>query len=112
MLTHIAGVPQEDCPIGQVDAVLEAKQATVTGAVLFVVMPFSSLSPWFTPQQRTVPSLRRAQVCWEPAEISTAMLSPMTVTGAVLFVLLPFPSAPPMFDPQQRTVPSIRRAQV
>src|SRR5204862_5891237 len=73
-----------------------------------------------SPQQRTVPSWRRAQVCQPPAETATAVVMPLTVTGVGLKVdgrlgtgsLVPLPSWPRSFCPQQRTVPSPGSAQV
>src|SRR5207249_2940087 len=73
-----------------------------------------------SPQQRTVPSWRSAQVCQPPAEMATAVVIPLTVTGVGLKVdgllgtgsLVPLPSWPRSFCPQQRTVPSPGSAQV
>src|SRR5205809_872015 len=64
-----------------------------------------------SPQQRTVPSWRRAQVCQPPAATATAVVMPLTLAGVGLGALavgdtVPLPSWPDSFAPQQRTVPS------
>src|SRR5207249_6921130 len=82
--------------------------------------PLPSSPQVLSPQQRTVPSCRRAQVYQPPAEIATAVVMPLTVTGVGLKVdgrlgtgsLVPLPSWPRSFCPQQRTVPSPGSAQV
>src|SRR5207249_119337 len=82
--------------------------------------PLPSWPQVLSPQQRTVPSWRRAQVCQPPAETATAVVMPLTVTGVGLKVdgrlgtgsLVPLPSWPRSFCPQQRTVPSPGSAQV
>jgi hypothetical protein len=64
------------------------------------------------PQQRSVPSARRAHVWLVPAESCTAPVRPTTATGAALQFNVPSPSSPPLPSPQQRTVVSANRAQV
>src|SRR5436309_1650430 len=59
-----------------------------------------------SPQQRTLPSWRSAQVCQPAAEIATAPEIPATVTGVEAVVTVPSPSWPDSFAPQQRTAPS------
>jgi len=55
---------------------------TATGTVLLpVVAPLPSFPLLALPQQRTPPSLRRAQVCLLPSETSTAVLMPETCWG-------------------------------
>ena len=62
--------------------------------------PLPSSPQVLSPQQRTVPSCRRAQVYQPPAEIATAVVMPLTVTGVGLKVdgllgtgsLVPLPS--------------------
>src|SRR5207249_4118392 len=79
--------------------------------------PLPSWPQVLSPQQRTVPSWRSAQVCQPPAEMATAVVMPLTVTGVGLGVsavgeTVPLPSWPRSFCPQQRTVPSPGSAQV
>src|SRR2546421_700443 len=74
-----------------------------------------SLPSWpleLSPQQRTVPSARRAQVWAGPAARATALAKPLTGTGVERGVAVPSPSWPLALLPQQRTVASAVRVQV
>ena len=59
---------------------------TGTGRELVLVEP--------SPQQRTEPSPRSAQVWYQPALTAMALVMPVTVTGKELLVVAPLPSSP------------------
>jgi hypothetical protein len=85
----------------------------VTGLGEFVVVPFPSCPHWLSPQHRTVPSPRSAQLwCHHPAVTATAPVIPLTGTGVVRRVVVPSPSCPDVFSPQHWTELSPRSAQV
>ena len=63
-----------------------------------------------SPQHTTLPSFRTAHACDSPAEIATAVVSPVTATGVGWSCLAPLPSCPPSPLPQHATLPFVRSA--
>ena len=85
----------------------------VTGLGEPVVVPFPSWPHSLTPQHRTVPSPRSAQLwCHHPAVTATGLLIPGTRTGIAELRDVPSPSCPNSFCPQHWTELSPRSAQV
>jgi hypothetical protein len=85
----------------------------VTGVVELVLVPLPNWPHWLSPQHRTVPPPRSAQLwCHHPAVTPIAPVMPLTGTGVVLVAVLPFPSCPNWPCPQHWIVPFPRSAQV
>src|SRR3989442_6792136 len=78
------------------------------------VVPLPSWPKSFSPQHRTVPSARSAQVWKPPAVTAMAVVIPVTRTGVTELneVVAGAPSWPGSFRPQHSSVPSGNRAQV
>jgi hypothetical protein len=55
-----------------------------------VVVEFTAT--FWSPQQRTLPPVSRAQVCSSPAAISSTSVSPGTAIGVGLLFVVPSPS--------------------
>src|SRR5437016_2079047 len=84
------------------------------GRVPLALVATPSRPSSFRPQQRTVPSCKRAHVCSAPDEAAMAVAIPVTGPDGVVDVKSedPLPSWPQVLSPQQRTVPSRRTTQV
>ncbi len=82
------------------------------GLVLGDMVPLPSWPNELSPQQRSVPSRKRAQVWALPAAVCTASASPVTWVGLGRLVVLPSPSCPEEFCPQHDRVPSLSLAQL
>src|SRR5206468_12447297 len=91
---------------------------TVVGVEEFAVLPLPSRPSPLRPQQRALPSCRRAHMWKIPASMATAVVIPLTVTGVGSMRVVggamgaPSPSWPYVLSPQHRIVPSWSRAQV
>src|SRR5437773_7101489 len=81
----------------------------VQGRVPLALVATPSRPSSFRPQQRTVPSCRRAHVCSAPDDAAMALVIPVTGPDGVADMEPsgdPLPSWPQVLSPQQRTVPS------
>jgi len=65
---------------------------TLTGRRVEKMIPFPNSPLRFSPQQDTVPSVKRAHECWLPAATAATLLSPMTTLGIADLSVVPFPS--------------------
>src|SRR5689334_1729789 len=65
-----------------------------------------------SPQQEAVPSARTAHVFPEPAEMATALVTPVTTSGTDRGLVVELPSSPLSFFPQQFRPPMADSAQV
>src|SRR5947208_1469393 len=82
------------CATPDVMAVAVVIPVTVAEGVVAIaplVVPLPSWPKLLSPQQRTVPSWRSAQVCSAPAATAAGMI-PLTVTGVEELVVVPLPS--------------------
>src|ERR1700733_13963967 len=93
-------------------AVTPLRPLTATGVDESVVVPFPSSPYVLSPQQSTVPPVRRAQAWTSPPAMAVVLVRPLTGTGVPESVVVPFPSWPFALAPQQSTVPPVRRPQV
>ena len=84
----------------------------VTGVLELVLLPLPNWPQVLSPQHRTVPPPRSAQLwCHHPAVTPVAPVIPLTAAGVVLFAVVPFPSCPNWPCPQHWTVPFPSSAQ-
>src|SRR5262249_58499652 len=83
-------------------------QTTGAGCVELALVPFPSWPLALPPQQRTVPALVRAQVCFWPTATETTGTTPEKVRGKGRgTVASGAPTWPASLSPQQWTKPSI-----
>jgi hypothetical protein len=85
---------------------------TTTGVDESVMVPFPNWPEKLAPQQRTDPSVSRAQVWPKDPDTAATLVSPGTVIGIGELAFDPSPNSPLEFPPQQRSVPSTRTAQL
>jgi hypothetical protein len=85
---------------------------TATGTALSkeLALPNCPLEP--SPQQRTLPVAKSAQLWEYPAATLVAPINPITRTGTALSKVSPVPSCPDVFAPQHCTTPVSSTAQV
>lgn len=82
------------------------------GARRVVVVP-SPYCPWvLSPQQIAWPLPRMPHVWNAPAEIESAVDTPVLVVGSSRFVVVPSPICPDTLPPEQKTVPLARTTQL
>ena len=86
---------------------------TITGELLFVVVPSAKIPYELSPQQEISPVFNKAQEKSLLLEIETAVLftPKSTETGEFLLLLELSPNWPLLFLPQQETEPSSRITQ-